>query len=127
MLQEAFLPALVTSFFLLEWSKIYLLLHVRPQKWMKYCNFHSNTWWILFLLQIPDVRTGNDIIDAVVVDDEAVGSDGHEFGAKILYGKGALDCYLSQHKLKETETPMEGSSDGEAEAEAEIPSIVASM
>ncbi|RVW89059.1 CLP protease regulatory subunit CLPX1, mitochondrial [Vitis vinifera] len=76
---------------------------------------------------IPDVRTGNDIIDAVVVDDEAVGSDGHGFGAKILYGKGALDCYLSQHKLKETETPMEGSSDGEAEAEAEIPSIVASI
>eukprot|EP00261_Vitis_vinifera_P005698 XP_002272792.1 PREDICTED: CLP protease regulatory subunit CLPX1, mitochondrial [Vitis vinifera] len=79
------------------------------------------------MYEIPDVRTGNDIIDAVVVDDEAVGSDGHGFGAKILYGKGALDCYLSQHKLKETETPMEGSSDGEAEAEAEIPSIVASM
>ena len=80
---------------------------------------------MLFLLQIPDVRTGNDIIDAVVVDDEAVGSDKPGFGAKILYGKGALDCYLSQHK--ETETAMEGSSDGEAEAEAEIPSIVASM
>lgn len=79
------------------------------------------------LLQIPDVRAGNDIIDAVVVDDETVGynGSGSGIGAKILHGKGALDCYLSQHKLKETETAIEGSSDGEVEVE--IPSIVASM
>lgn len=44
-------------------------------------------------LQIPDTRTGNDVIDAVVVDEEAVG-----YGAKILYGKGALNRYLSEHK-----------------------------
>lgn len=55
----------------------------------------------LIPLQIPDVRTGNGIIDAVVVDEEVVESKGNNgFGAKILYGKGALDRYLSQHKPK---------------------------
>ena len=47
-------------------------------------------------LQIPDTRTGNDRVDAVVVDEEAVGS-----GAKILCGDGALDRYLTQHNLKD--------------------------
>jgi ATP-dependent Clp protease ATP-binding subunit ClpX len=54
-------------------------------------------------LQIPDVRTGDDIIDAVVVDEEAVGSEGRGHGAKILYSKGALDRYLSQQKVKDLE------------------------
>ncbi|CAK9151609.1 unnamed protein product [Ilex paraguariensis] len=76
------------------------------------------------MYEIPDVRTGNDIIDAVVVDEEAVGSEGCECGAKILYGKGALDRYLSQHKSKDLETNIEG-SDGEPEVEPELPSIVA--
>lgn len=55
------------------------------------------------LFQIPDIRTGDDVIDAVVVDEEAVGSEGHGSGAKILYGKGALDRYLSQQKVKDLE------------------------
>lgn len=60
-------------------------------------DFFSN------LLQIPDVRAGDDIIDAVVIDEEAVGSEAQGSGAKILYGKGALDHYLSQNKAKEVE------------------------
>ena len=52
-------------------------------------------------MQIPDVRTGDDVIDAVVVDEEVLGSEGRGNGAKILYGKGALDRYLSQQKLNE--------------------------
>ena len=55
------------------------------------------------LFQIPDIRTGDDIIDAVVVDEKAVGSEGRGSGAKILYGKGALDRYLSQQKVKDLE------------------------
>lgn len=43
-------------------------------------------------MQIPNERTGKDIIDGVVVDEEAVGS-----GAKILHGEAALAHYLSQH------------------------------
>ena len=57
-------------------------------------------------MQIPDVRTGDDVIDAVVVDEEAVGSKGCGSGAKILYSKGALDRYLSQQKLKDLEVCM---------------------
>ncbi|XP_030549112.1 CLP protease regulatory subunit CLPX1, mitochondrial [Rhodamnia argentea] len=78
------------------------------------------------MYEIPDVRTGEDIIDAVVVDEEAVGIQGRGRGAKILYGKGAFDQYLSQKKVKDQEASIE-SSDGEPEVEAEIPKIVASM
>ncbi|GMI71613.1 CLP protease regulatory subunit X [Hibiscus trionum] len=78
------------------------------------------------MYEIPDVRTGNDVIDAVVVDEEAIGSEGRGHGAKILYGKGALDSYLSQQKLKDSEATIDG-SDGEPEVEPELPSIVASM
>ncbi|KAL5803450.1 hypothetical protein ACOSQ4_031755 [Xanthoceras sorbifolium] len=80
------------------------------------------------MYEIPDVRTGESVIDAVVVDEEAVGSEERGSGAKILYGKGALDRYLSKQKAKDLETTVEGaSSDGEPEVEAEMPSIVASM
>ncbi|KAF2291895.1 hypothetical protein GH714_036022 [Hevea brasiliensis] len=78
------------------------------------------------MYEIPDVRTGEDIIDAVVVDEESVGTEGQGTGAKILYGKGALDRYLTKHKSKDLETNAEG-SDGEPEAETELSSIVASM
>ncbi|KAK2992734.1 hypothetical protein RJ640_023247 [Escallonia rubra] len=75
------------------------------------------------MYEIPDVRTGDDVIDAVIVDEEAVGLDGRGCGAKILYGRGALDRYLSQHRSKDKED-SEGSY-GETEVEAELPSIVA--
>ncbi|KAM7507988.1 hypothetical protein LguiA_018441 [Lonicera macranthoides] len=45
------------------------------------------------MYEIPDVRTGNDIIEGVVVDKEAIGAEGRECGAKILYGEGAQWCY----------------------------------
>ncbi|GMI95282.1 CLP protease regulatory subunit X [Hibiscus trionum] len=73
------------------------------------------------MYEIPDVRSGDDIIDAVVVDEEAIGS-----GAKILYGKGAFDRYLSQQKLNELKTSVEG-SDKEQQGEELLPSAVASM
>ncbi|KAF5731256.1 ATP-dependent Clp protease ATP-binding subunit clpX-like mitochondrial isoform X2 [Tripterygium wilfordii] len=77
------------------------------------------------MYEIPDVRTGDDIIDAVVVDEEAVGSEGHGSGAKILYGKGALDRYLSKQKLKDEATVER--SEGEPEVEPELQTVVASM
>lgn len=76
------------------------------------------------MYEIPDVRTGDSIIDGVVVDEEAVGLEGHGCGAKILYGKDALARYISQHKLKDSETSAEG-SEVESEVEQELPSIVA--
>lgn len=51
--------------------------------------------------QIPDAKTGKDKVDAVVVDEEAIGSVTRQgCGAKILRGDGALDKYLSQTKSK---------------------------
>ncbi|KAM7273020.1 hypothetical protein ACFE04_027684 [Oxalis oulophora] len=79
------------------------------------------------MYEIPDVRSGDDIIDAVVIDEEAVGSgELRGTGAKILHGKGALDRYLSQHKSKDSETNTEA-SDGEHETEPEFASVVAGM
>lgn len=65
--------------------------------------FHEKKLKIMKFAQIPDIRTGDDIIDAVVVDEEAVGIDGKSLGAKILYGKDALSRYLSQNKSKNDE------------------------
>ncbi|CDY35643.1 BnaC09g29650D [Brassica napus] len=81
------------------------------------------------MYEIPDEGTGKDMIEAVVVDEEAVEGEGRRgSGAKILRGKGALSLYLSETtKSKDSpRTTMEG-SEGEIEVEAEIPSVVASM
>ena len=49
---------------------------------------------------MPDVLpSGEEKIDAVVLDDDAVGApDGNGDGAKILRGDGALDVYLGNSK-----------------------------
>lgn len=49
--------------------------------------------------QIPDAKSGNDRIDAVVVDDDSVGSvDAPGCGGKILRGHGALERFLAKMK-----------------------------
>ncbi|XP_022141335.1 CLP protease regulatory subunit CLPX1, mitochondrial isoform X2 [Momordica charantia] len=74
------------------------------------------------MYEIPDAKTGEDIIDAVIVDEESIGSDGSSCGAKILHGKGALDRYLSGQKAT-----SEGSErEPEPEGETDLPSVVAS-
>lgn len=53
------------------------------------------------MFQIPDVRMGNDRVDAVVIDEESVGSvNASGCGGKILRGDGALEHYLAEYKLK---------------------------
>lgn len=53
------------------------------------------------MFQIPDVKIGNDRIDAVVVDEESVGTaNAPGCGGKILRGEGALEGYLAETKLK---------------------------
>lgn len=47
--------------------------------------------------QIPDAKSGNDTIDIVVVDEEAVGSvDTPGYGAKVLRRDGLLEPCLHQ-------------------------------
>ncbi|KAK3158230.1 hypothetical protein QOZ80_2AG0134480 [Eleusine coracana subsp. coracana] len=66
------------------------------------------------MYEIPDAKSGEKRIDAVVVDEEAVGSEDQPgCGAKILYGDGALDRYLSQSKALGDGAVSE--VDGEAE------------
>lgn len=64
---------------------------------------------IFFLLkkkqnQIPDAKTGKDRVDAVVIDEESVGSVDSCLsgcGGKILRGDGALENYLAKTRSKE--------------------------
>ncbi|KAH7651682.1 ATP-dependent Clp protease ATP-binding subunit ClpX protein [Dioscorea alata] len=72
------------------------------------------------MYEIPDTRTGKDKIDAVVVDEESIGSsDSRGCGAKILSGEGALEQYLSQQDGKQPGITLE-KSDGEPEVEPEL-------
>ncbi|KAJ6828514.1 CLP protease regulatory subunit CLPX1, mitochondrial-like [Iris pallida] len=78
------------------------------------------------MYEVPDTRTGKDKIDAVVVDEESIGSLGSRgCGAKILCGEGAFDEYLSQQNTGLV-MPLE-KSEGESEVEQELPSRAASM
>ncbi|KAH7832874.1 hypothetical protein Vadar_000917 [Vaccinium darrowii] len=64
------------------------------------------------MYETPDIRTGNDRVDAVVVDEESVGSvNSPGCGGKILRGDGALERYLAMAKLKEN--VQNGETDGE--------------
>ncbi|GAB2265068.1 CLP protease regulatory subunit clpx1, mitochondrial [Dionaea muscipula] len=74
------------------------------------------------MYEIPDERSGDDIIDAVSVDEEAVGLEGKGCGGKILRGKGALARYLAQQGTATPETSAES-----PETEAELRSAVAGM
>ncbi|KAK3156648.1 hypothetical protein QOZ80_2AG0109990 [Eleusine coracana subsp. coracana] len=80
------------------------------------------------MYEIPETRSGKDKIDAVVVDEESVGSaNQHGFGAKILCGEGALDVYLAKHDNKESMLQQHVKSNVESEIDTEAPSRVASM
>ncbi|CAA6663907.1 unnamed protein product [Spirodela intermedia] len=78
------------------------------------------------MFEIPDAKTGNERVDAVVVDEEAIGSaDRPGCGAKILRGDGALDQYISSNKSEEGGN-VEG-LEGELEGDAELSSRAMSM
>lgn len=52
-------------------------------------------------LQIPDTKSGENLIDVVLVDEEAVGSGGRPgLGAKIVRGNGELEPSIYQIKSR---------------------------
>ncbi|KAK1568006.1 hypothetical protein Q3G72_019277 [Acer saccharum] len=54
------------------------------------------------MFEIPDTKTGVSGVNAVLVDEEAVGSvDASGCGAKILHGDGALEQFLHEEKSKD--------------------------
>ncbi|CAK9313887.1 unnamed protein product [Citrullus colocynthis] len=60
------------------------------------------------MYEIPDVKTGNERVDAVVVDEESVGSlNLRGCGGKILRGDGALERYLAETELRESQENLE--------------------
>ncbi|PON95129.1 Clp ATPase [Trema orientale] len=80
------------------------------------------------MYEIPDVKTGKERIEAVVVDEQSVGSvDALGCGGKILHGDNALERYLAENKLKESVENAEG-TDGELQdGESELSSRAMSM
>ncbi|XP_057469431.1 CLP protease regulatory subunit CLPX3, mitochondrial isoform X2 [Actinidia eriantha] len=79
------------------------------------------------MYEIPDVKTGNDRVDAVVIDEESVGSvNSPGCGGKILCGDGALEHYLAKARLK---YPVQnGMADGELqEGDSEVSSRMMSI
>ncbi|CAD5178051.1 unnamed protein product [Musa acuminata subsp. malaccensis] len=80
------------------------------------------------MFEIPDVKTGCERIDAVVVDEEAIGSaDKPGCGAKILRGVDALEGYLSENDKSRDLVVEEVAVAGETEGESELTSGAMSM
>ncbi|KAI3464235.1 hypothetical protein Pfo_020898 [Paulownia fortunei] len=79
------------------------------------------------MYEIPDAKTGKDRVDAVVVDEESVGTiDVPGCGGKLLRGDGALERYLSEANFKDQEG--KGAVEAELqEGELEVSSRAMSM
>ncbi|KAK7820483.1 clp protease regulatory subunit clpx3 [Quercus suber] len=80
------------------------------------------------MYEIPDVKIGNDRIDAVVVDEESVGTaNAPGCGGKILRGEGALEGYLAETKLKNSADNVELAEGELQEGESELSSRAMSI
>ncbi|KAF7820628.1 CLP protease regulatory subunit CLPX1, mitochondrial-like [Senna tora] len=78
------------------------------------------------MFEIPDVKTGNDRVDAVVVDEESVGSvNAPGCGGKILRGENALERYLA--KMKDSVVNSEGAESELQEGVSELSSRAISI
>ncbi|MFS7983695.1 putative AAA+ ATPase domain, ATPase, AAA-type, core, Clp protease, ATP-binding subunit ClpX [Helianthus anomalus] len=70
------------------------------------------------MYEIPDAKTGNERVDAVVIDEESVGSvDSYGCGGKILRGDGALENYLANARSRE-QTEVDGEGEEETSSKA---------
>ncbi|CAL0333205.1 unnamed protein product [Lupinus luteus] len=78
------------------------------------------------MFEIPDIKTGTDRVDAVVVDEESVGSvDAPGCGGKILRGDGALKQYIA--KIKDSMVNVEVAETELQEGDSELSSRAMSM
>lgn len=78
------------------------------------------------MFEIPDAKQGQDCVDAVLVDEDAIGSvDRPGCGAKILYGDGALEQFLHQTKSRDEmeEEATKSASEGESEVSIRVVSL----
>ncbi|RDX69381.1 CLP protease regulatory subunit CLPX3, mitochondrial, partial [Mucuna pruriens] len=78
------------------------------------------------MFEVPDIKTGSDRVDAVVVDEESVGSlTDTGCGGKILRGDGALEQFLAKMKNSTVNVDL-GESDIQ-EGDTELSSRAMSM
>nr|GEV14735.1 Clp protease regulatory subunit CLPX3, mitochondrial-like isoform X1 [Tanacetum cinerariifolium] len=76
------------------------------------------------MYEIPDAKTGNERVDAVVIDEESVGTvDSLGCGGKILRGDGALENYLAQMRSKEQQEVEGQLAEGEEETSSKAMSM----
>ncbi|CAM6090218.1 unnamed protein product [Calypogeia fissa] len=76
------------------------------------------------MFQIPDVTTGKDKIDGVVLDEETVGAPFEQGpGAKILRGDGSLEGFLAEDakRRKEQQGGARKTDEDEIDSEPELP------
>lgn len=80
------------------------------------------------MYEIPDVKAGDDRVDAIVVDEESVGAvNARGCGGKVLRGDGALQRYLAQAHLVD-QRENHGAADTELqEGESEVSSRAISL
>ncbi|KAK8698319.1 hypothetical protein V6N13_114443 [Hibiscus sabdariffa] len=77
------------------------------------------------MYEIPDAKIGLNRVDAVVVDEESVGSkDIPGCGGKVLRGDGALEHYFAKAKLMDSNESVEGQ---QVEVESEVSSRAMSL
>ncbi|WRX30069.1 ATPase [Theobroma cacao] len=80
------------------------------------------------MYEIPDAKTGNNRVDAVVVDEESVGSTNIPgCGGKILCGDGALENYFAEAKLKDSAENLASVERELQEGESEVSSRAMSL
>ncbi|KAL3366306.1 hypothetical protein AABB24_011131 [Solanum stoloniferum] len=80
------------------------------------------------MYEIPEVKSGDDRVDAIVVDEESVGAvNARGCGGKVLRGDGALQRYLAQADLVD-QRENDGAAETELqEGESEVSSRAISM
>ncbi|CAN4098042.1 unnamed protein product [Withania somnifera] len=80
------------------------------------------------MYEIPDVKSGDDRVDAIVVDEESVGPvNARGCGGKLLRGDGALQRYLAQAQLVEQRENHDAAETELQEGESEVSSRAISM
>ncbi|KAM3338232.1 CLP protease regulatory subunit CLPX1, mitochondrial [Capsicum galapagoense] len=80
------------------------------------------------MYEIPDVKSGDDRVDAIVVDEESVGAvNARGCGGKVLRGNGALQQYLAQAQMVEQRENNNAAETELQEGESEVSSRAISM
>ncbi|XP_030550785.1 CLP protease regulatory subunit CLPX3, mitochondrial [Rhodamnia argentea] len=80
------------------------------------------------MYEIPDIKMGNERVDAVVIDEESVGSiEAPGCGGKILRGDGALERYLAEAKFQNSAANADAAEGEMQDGESDVSSRAVSL